>query len=328
MDKALAFLFTEVTQAAAVAAYSWVGRGDKNKADGAAVEAMRKALMALPIQGEIVIGEGEIDEAPMLYIGENVGSGEGVCVEIAVDPIDGTRLTALGENNAIAVLAAGAKGCFLHAPDMYMEKIVAGPMAQGVLALDLGLEENVRALSKALSKPLSELRVCVLDKPRHKEVMALLYGLGVRVQAISDGDILAALRCMLGEVDLVYGIGGAPEGVVAAALVRAFGGVMQARLKWRDEVKGESAENKAYAEEERKRCLAMGIDGAALLELKDLVRHDDFVFVATAITDTGVLKGVREEGGKIFTHSLCVRGQDKWVSFIEGFFCHCQNAFK
>ena len=214
MKRELAIEFSRVTEAAALAGYKWLGRGDKNTADGAAVNAMRIMLNLVNIDGTIVIGEGEIDEAPMLYIGEKVGTGKGDAVDIAVDPIEGTRMTAMGQANALAVMAVGDKGCFLNAPDMYMEKLIVGPGAKGAIDLNLPLEENLHNIARALNKPLGELTVTVLAKPRHDAAIAQLQQLGVRVFAIPDGDVAASiLTCMPdSEVDVLYGIGGAPEG--------------------------------------------------------------------------------------------------------------------
>ena len=250
MKRELALEFARVTEAAALAAHKWVGRGDKEAADQAAVDAMRTILNQIEIDGEIVIGEGEIDEAPMLYIGEKVGKTEEIscgleAVEIAVDPVEGTRMTAQGQANAIAVLAVGNKGSFLKAPDMYMEKLIVGPGAKGVIDLNLSLLENIENVSKALEKPISELTVAILDKPRHKDVIADLQKLGVKVFAMPDGDVAASILCAVvdSEVDILYGVGGAPEGVISAAAMRALGGDMNARLKLRSEVKGITLEN-------------------------------------------------------------------------------------
>lgn len=210
---------------------------------------MRIMLNLINIDGTIVIGEGEIDEAPMLYIGEKVGTGNGDAVDIAVDPIEGTRMTAMGQANALAVMAVGDKGCFLNAPDMYMEKLIVGPGAKGAIDLNLPLAENLRNVAAALNKPLAELTVTILAKPRHDAVIAELQQSGVRVFAIPDGDVAASiLTCMPdSEVDVLYGIGGAPEGVVSAAVIRALDGDMQGRLLARHDVKGDTAENRRSA---------------------------------------------------------------------------------
>ncbi|HCT5184195.1 TPA: class II fructose-bisphosphatase [Klebsiella michiganensis] len=248
MKRELAIEFSRVTEAAALAGYKWLGRGDKNTADGAAVNAMRIMLNLINIDGTIVIGEGEIDEAPMLYIGERVGTGHGDAVDIAVDPIEGTRMTAMGQANALAVMAVGDKGCFLNAPDMYMEKLIVGPGAKGTIDLNLPLAENLHNIARALNKPLSELTVTILAKPRHDDVIVELQKLGVRVFAIPDGDVAASiLTCMPdSEVDVMYGIGGAPEGVVSAAVIRALDGDMNGRLLARHHVKGDSEVDVMY----------------------------------------------------------------------------------
>ena len=206
MKRELAIEFSRVTEAAALAGYKRLGRGDKNTADGAAVNAMRIMLNLINIDGTIVIGEGEIDEAPMLYIGERVGTGHGDAVDIAVDPIEGTRMTAMGQANALAVMAVGDKGCFLNAPDMYMEKLIVGPGAKGTIDMNLPLAENLHNIARALNKPLSELTVTILAKPRHDKVIVELQKLGVRVFAIPDGDVAASiLTCMPdSEVDVMY----------------------------------------------------------------------------------------------------------------------------
>ncbi|MGX5146504.1 class II fructose-bisphosphatase, partial [Enterobacter hormaechei] len=286
MKRELAIEFSRVTEAAALAGYKWLGRGDKNTADGAAVHAMRIVLNQVNIDGTIVIGEGEIDEAPMLYIGEKVGTGKGDAVDIAVDPIEGTRMTAMGQANALAVLAVGDKGCFLNAPDMYMEKLIVGPGAKGAIDLSLPLDANLRNIAAALGKALSELTVTILAKPRHDATIAYLQALGVRVFAIPDGDVAASiLTCMPdSEVDVLYGIGGAPEGVVSAAVIRALDGDMQARLLPRHEVKGDSDENLRIGADELARCAAMGIEANKVLALNDMARSDNVVFSATGIT--------------------------------------------
>lgn len=214
MKRELAIEFSRVTEAAALAGYKWLGRGDKNAADNAAVQAMRIMLNQVDINGQIVIGEGEIDEAPMLYIGEQVGTGRGDAVDIAVDPIEGTRMTAMGQANALAVLAVGEQGTFLHAPDMYMEKLIVGPQAKGAIDLDRPLEDNLKRVAERLGKPLSELTVITLAKPRHDRVIADMQRLGVKVFAIPDGDVAASiLTCMPeSEVDVLYGIGARRKG--------------------------------------------------------------------------------------------------------------------
>ena len=319
MKRELAIEFSRVTEAAALAGYKWLGRGDKNAADGAAVHAMRIMLNKVNIDGQIVIGEGEIDEAPMLYIGEKVGSGEGDAVDIAVDPIEGTRMTAMGQANALAVLAVGDKGSFLNAPDMYMEKLIVGPGARGVIDLALPLEENLQRIALALQKPLSELTVTLLAKPRHDAVIAQLKTLGVRIFAFPDGDVAASiLTCMPdSEVDVLYGIGGAPEGVVSAAVIRAMDGDMQARLLARHDVKGDTPENRAIGEQELKRCAAMGIEAGKVLKLDEMARNDNVIFSATGITTGDLLKGITRQGNMATTETLLIRGKSRTIRRIQ-----------
>ena len=319
MNAALAIEFSRVTEMAALAAHTWFGRGDKNAADDAAVKAMRYMLNLVDMDAEIVIGEGEIDEAPMLYIGEKVGSGMGELVSIAVDPIDGTRMTAMGQPNAISVLAAGGRNTFLKAPDMYMEKLVVGPDVKGMIDLTLPLEQNLRRVASKLGKSLSDLTVMVLAKPRHDEVIKQMHSLGVRVMAIPDGDVADSVLCCLpdAEVDLLYGIGGAPEGVAAAAAIRALGGDMQARLLPRNEVKGDTEENKKIAADEIQRCEALGVKINKVLNLEDLVRDDNLVFTATGITHGDLLKGISRKGNLAFTETLLICGQSCAIRKIQ-----------
>ena len=319
MKRELAIEFSRVTEAAALAGYKWLGRGDKNAADGAAVHAMRIMLNKVNIDGQIVIGEGEIDEAPMLYIGEKVGSGEGDAVDIAVDPIEGTRMTAMGQPNALAVLAVGDKGAFLNAPDMYMEKLIVGPGAKGAIDLALPLEENLKRVAEALRKPLSELTVTILAKPRHDAVIAQLQQLGVRIFAIPDGDVAASiLTCMPdSEVDVMYGIGGAPEGVISAAVIRAMDGDMQGRLLARHDVKGDTPENRALGEQELKRCQEMGIEAGKVLRLDEMARNDNVIFSATGITSGDLLKGITRNGNIATTETLLVRGKSRTIRRIQ-----------
>ena len=319
MNAALAIEFSRVTEMAALAAHTWFGRGDKNAADDAAVKAMRYMLNLIDMDAEIVIGEGEIDEAPMLYIGEKVGSGMGELVSIAVDPIDGTRMTAMGQPNAISVLAAGGRNTFLKAPDMYMEKLVVGPDVKGMIDLTLPLEQNLRRVASKLGKSLSDLTVMVLAKPRHDAVIKQMHSLGVRVMAIPDGDVAGSVLCCLpdAEVDLLYGIGGAPEGVAAAAAIRALGGDMQARLLPRNEVKGDTEENKKIAADEIQRCEALGVKINKVLNLEDLVRDDNLVFTATGITHGDLLKGISRKGNLAFTETLLICGQSCAIRKIQ-----------
>ncbi|MEG2112682.1 MAG: class II fructose-bisphosphatase [Hafnia sp.] len=319
MKRELAIEFSRVTEAAALAGYKWLGRGDKNAADGAAVNAMRIMLNQVDIDGEIVIGEGEIDEAPMLYIGERVGTGNGDQVDIAVDPIEGTRMTAMGQSNALAVMAVGDKDTFLRAPDMYMEKLVVGPQAKGVIDLNRPLAENLRLVAEKLEKPLHELTVITLAKPRHDAVIAEMQTLGVKVFAIPDGDVAASiLTCMPeSEVDVMYGIGGAPEGVVSAAVIRALDGDMHGRLIARHNVKDDTPENRALGEQELKRCAEMGIEAGKVLRLDEMARNDNVVFSATGITKGDLLEGIYRKGNMATTETLLVRGKSRTIRRIR-----------
>ncbi|MCU5773564.1 class II fructose-bisphosphatase [Erwiniaceae bacterium BAC15a-03b] len=319
MKRELAIEFSRVTEAAALAGYKWLGRGDKNTADGAAVHAMRITLNKVDIDGQIVIGEGEIDEAPMLYIGEKVGTGNGEAVDIAVDPIEGTRMTAMGQANALAVLAVGDKGTFLHAPDMYMEKLIVGPAAKGCIDLNLPLAENLKRIAAALGKPLNALTVTILAKPRHDEIIRQMQQLGVRVFAIPDGDVAASiLTCMPdSEVDVLYGIGGAPEGVVSAAVIRALDGDMQGRLLARHVVKGDNQENRRIGEQELARCQQMGITAGEVLQLDEMARNDNVIFSATGITSGDLLKGITRNGNMATTETLLIRGKSRTIRRIQ-----------
>ena len=331
MKRELALEFARVTEAAALAAYKWVGKGDKEGADQAAVDAMRSMLNKLSIKGEIVIGEGEIDEAPMLYIGEKVGklnnsatlSEEELCylteVDIAVDPVEGTRMTAQGQPNAIAVLAVGNKGSFLKAPDMYMEKIIVGPEAKGVIDLEKPLVENVKNVAKALKKELDEMTMVVLDKPRHSQIIKDLQDMGLRIYALPDGDVAGSILSAVvdSDVDMLYGIGGAPEGVISAAVIKALGGDMNAKLKLRSEVKGISLENDKISNYEKTRCQDMGIDITKVMRINDLVKDDEVIFSATGITGGDLLEGVKKKGPIARTQTLLVRGKTKTIRYIN-----------
>lgn len=318
MKRDLAMSFSRVTEGAALAGYKWLGRGDKNTADGAAVEVMRALLNKTEIKGEIVIGEGEIDEAPMLYIGEQVGIG-GDEVDIAVDPIEGTRMTAMGQSNALAVLAAGEKGSFLKAPDMYMEKLVVGPGAKGCIDLHKPLAENLTNIASALNKSLDQLTVITLAKPRHDQVISEMQKMGVRVFAVPDGDVAASiLTCMPdSEVDAMYCIGGAPEGVVSAAAIRALDGDMHGRLLPRQQVKGETEDNRIWGAKELARCQEMGVEANKVLCLEEMARSDNVIFAATGITKGDLLEGITRQGNIATTETLLIRGRCRTIRRIK-----------
>lgn len=321
MNRTLAIEFSRVVEAAALAGYKWLGRGDKNIADGAAVEAMRLMLNKIDIDGEIVIGEGEIDEAPMLYIGEKVGTkiAGADAVDIAVDPIEGTRMTAMGQSNAVAVLAVGEQGAFLKAPDMYMEKLVVGPGAKDAIDLSLSLEDNIRNVAKALNKDIRELTVVTLAKPRHDNKIKAMQAMGVRVFALADGDVAASILCCMPEsdVDMMYCIGGAPEGVISAAAIRAMGGNMQARLLARHDVKGDTPENRAAGEIEISRCQALGLVVGEILPLDRLAKTDNVIFAATGITKGDLVEGVQRKGNIATTETLVISGKSDTIRRIQ-----------
>ncbi len=321
MRNELALEFSCVTEAAALAGYKWLGRGDKNLADKAAVDAMRLILNKIDINGEIAIGEGEIDEAPALYIGEKVGCGN-EAIDIAVDPIDGTRMTAMGQANAVAVLAAADHNGFLHAPDMYMEKMIVGYKAKGIIDLDRSLEKNIISVAKVLDKKLKDLTVVTLQKPRHEEAIKRMQDMGVRVFAIPDGDVVASvLTCMPDkDIDMLYAIGGAPEGVISAALVRAMDGDMQARLMPRDKVKGkggDSPETQKIAKSEIERCEKLNIDVNKTLSLEDMAKTDEIIVSITGVTKGDLLDGVVRNGDLVKTETLLIRGKSRTVRRIH-----------
>jgi fructose-1,6-bisphosphatase II len=320
MRPELAFELSQVTESAALAAYQWLGRGDKNTADGAAVAAMRRTLNQMPISAEIVIGEGEIDEAPMLYIGEKLGKGDTSCeVDIAVDPIEGTRMTAMGQSNAVAVLAAGEKGSFLRTPDMYMEKLVVGHDAVGAIDLEHSLVENIRSVASRLKKPLKNLTVVTLAKPRHESTIQNLHELGCRVFALPDGDVAASILSCLSQsdVDMMYCIGGAPEGVISAAAVRALGGDMQACLLLRSEVKGKTQENIQADKIEKERCAKMRVEANTVLTLNNLAKSDNVIFTATGITQGDLLDGVKQHADTASTESLILCGKSRSIRTLR-----------
>lgn len=315
----LAWPLFRITEQAALAAWPQTGCGDKNKIDGLAVTAMRRALNDIAMQGRIVIGEGEIDRAPMLYIGEEVGSGCGPAVDIAVDPIEGTRMVAMGQSNALAVMAFAPQGSLLHAPDMYMKKLVVNQRARGAINLALSLEENLRNVALALGKPLEALRMVTLDKPRLKPAIQAATRLGVKVFALADGDVAASVMTCQHEnpFDVMYTIGGAPEGVISACAVKALDGDMQAELIDFSQAKGETQEHCQIAEDERRRCAMMGVEVNRIYTLDELVKSDDILFCATGVTDGDLLKGIHQYSGKVHTQTLLINGADRTCNIID-----------
>ena len=320
MNKNLAFDLARVTEVTAMAAYKWIGLGDKNKADNAAVLAMREMLNDLPISGEIVIGEGEIDDAPMLFIGEKVGNGENnIKIDIAVDPIEGTRMVAMGQDNAIAVIAMAKQGTFLNEPDMYMEKIVVGPEYSDYIDLSIGIEKNIDIIIEKTKKRYEDIKVAILYKDRHYKIIEVLQKKGIRVFCLPDGDVLGAIMAVSFEsdIDILYGIGGAPEGIVSAAAVRALEGNMQARLLLRKDVKGETEENLKISESELRRCNEMGVEINKVLELEELVKSDEIIFAATGITESTLLQPVTKNGNILKTDTLIIRGKSRTIRHIN-----------
>ena len=307
MDHNLALDFVRVTEAAAFAAAHWLGRGDNDAADAAAVNAMRDRFSSMDLNGEIVIGEGERDEAPMLYIGELVGNGKGAAIDIAVDPLEGTTITAKGGSNALSVLAAAPKGTLLKAPDTYMDKIAVGPNAVGAIDLEASVRDNIHAVADKLGRPPDELTVIILERDRHKELIQQVRDCGARIRLIQDGDVSAAISTVFdySGIDLLLGVGGAPEGVIAAAALKSLGGDMQGRLKFRNE-------------KEIERAHRMGIDDIdKVFRLDDMVKGNRAVFAATGVSDGPLLKGIRFTKGGAVSNSVAMRTYSGTVRFIE-----------
>ncbi|HYK98514.1 MAG TPA: class II fructose-bisphosphatase [Candidatus Acidoferrales bacterium] len=296
-----------ITEAAAIASAHWIGHGDNRRADQAAVEAMRKAMDEVAFNGTVVIGEGERDEAPMLFIGEKVGRGEGPDVDIAVDPLEGTNLVAKGRANAIAVMAVSEPGGLLHAPDTYMEKLVVGPPAKGKVDLDRPVKENLRIIADSLGREISDLAVVILDRPRHEKLINDVRDAGARIHLIEDGDVIGALSVAVAGTNLhaVFGSGGAPEGVLAAAALKGIGGEILGRLKFRND-------------DERARARRMGVtDENKVYRTEELASGKDIRFVATGVTDGEVLQGVRIFARGVRTHSILIDGRMGKVRFIN-----------
>ncbi|HRD27750.1 MAG TPA: class II fructose-bisphosphatase [Caulobacter sp.] len=306
LDRGLVLDAVRVTEAAAIAAWGLVGRGDEKEADQAAVDAMRNALNDLAIDGEIVIGEGERDEAPMLYIGEKVGTG-GPRIDIALDPLEGTTLTAKAMANALAVMAWAPAGTLLNAPDTYMDKIACGPgYAEGLIDLDASPADNARAMARAKGVDVTEITVCVLDRPRHAEIIASLRSVGARVYLITDGDVAGVINTADPEtgVDLYIGQGGAPEGVLACAALKCVGGQFQGRLVFRNN-------------DERSRAARWGItDLDRKYDLGEIVRADA-IFAMTGVTKGAMLDGVKMQGGFVHTHSLVMNSSTRTVREVR-----------
>jgi fructose-1,6-bisphosphatase II / sedoheptulose-1,7-bisphosphatase len=306
VDRNLALELVRVTEAAALAASRWMGRGKKNEADGAAVEAMRRAFDAVAIDGTVVIGEGEMDEAPMLFIGEKVGAG-GPAMDIAVDPLEGTTITAKGGPNAMAVVALAEHGNFLHAPDIYMDKIaIGGGLPPGLVDLDASVMENLRNLAKAKKCDIADLVVCTLERERHAELIAKCREAGARIMLIGDGDVSGVIATAMPEsgVDIYMGSGGAPEGVLAAAALRCIGGQMQGRLMYEDDAQIE-------------RARGMGVSDPQHKYSGEEMARGNVMFAATGVTTGPMLRGVRRFGHGAVTHSIVMRSTSGTVRYVE-----------
>ncbi|RAS87728.1 class II fructose-bisphosphatase [Priestia endophytica] len=308
MERSLSMELVRVTEAAALASGRWMGRGKKEEADEAATSAMRDVFDTIPMKGTVVIGEGEMDEAPMLYIGEKLGTGYGPRVDVAVDPLEGTNIVAAGGWNALAVLAVADNGNLLHAPDMYMEKIAVGPEAVGKVDINASVIDNLRAVAKAKNKDIEDVVATVLNRSRHERIIDELREAGARIKLINDGDVAGAINTAFDNtgVDILFGSGGAPEGVLAAVALKCLGGELQGKLL-------------PQSEEELKRCKEMGIEDVdRVLYMDDLVKGEDAIFAATGVTDGELLKGVQFKGSIGTTQSLVMRAKSGTVRFVDG----------
>ena len=306
-ERNLAFDLVRVTETAALAAARWLGRGNKNAGDGAAVDAMRLSFNSLPIDGTVIIGEGEKDEAPMLYNGEKVGLGTGPQLDIAVDPVEGTNLLAFGRPNAIAVIGAAPAGCMYNpGPSFYMQKLVVGSAARDVVDLDAPVQDNLKKIARALGKDPNDLVVFVLDKPRHKQLIQDIRSVGARIQLHTDGDVAGALMAVdeLWEVDVMMGTGGTPEGVLAACAIKGAGGAILARLD-------------PQSEKERRSILDAGIDLEQILDVDTLVHGDDVLFAATGISGGTFLGGVHFSGKGAVTNSMLIRSKTGTRRYLQ-----------
>jgi fructose-1,6-bisphosphatase II / sedoheptulose-1,7-bisphosphatase len=308
LDRVLVLEMVRVTEAAAIAASKWIGRGENDSADAAAVEAMRAALNELPMDGTVVIGEGERDEAPMLFIGEKVGTGTGPGIDIALDPLEGTTITAKAGPNALAVLAIAEQGCLLNAPDVYMDKLAIGPgYPEGTIDLARSPSENIRAVAAAKGVQPDEIMACVLDRPRHSELIAELRSIGCGIMLIPDGDVAGVIATTNPDtgVDVYMGSGGAPEGVLAAAALRCVGGQIQGRLLFRND-------------DERGRARRWGIEDLdRIYHLEDMAKGD-CIFAATGVTDGSLLQGVKRRKSCITTESIVMRASSGTVRRVTG----------
>jgi len=308
MERSLTMELVRVTEAAALSSARWMGRGKKEEADDAATTAMRTVFDTIPMRGTVVIGEGEMDEAPMLYIGEKLGMGNGPEVDVAVDPLEGTSIVAQGTWNALSVIAIADGGHLLHAPDMYMNKIAVGPEAVGKIDINASVTENLQNIAKAKRKDVEDIVAVVLDRPRHDELIKELREAGARIKLIPDGDVAGAINTAFDEtgVDVLFGIGGAPEGVLAATALKCLGGEIQGKLVPKND-------------EEKTRCQKMGIsDLDKVYYIDDFCSGDDAIFAATGVTDGELLKGVQFKGMRATTQTVVMRAKSGTVRFIDG----------
>ncbi|AZB40928.1 class II fructose-bisphosphatase [Bacillus sp. FJAT-42376] len=307
MERSLSMELVRVTEAAALASARWMGRGKKDEADDAATSAMRDVFDTIPMKGTVVIGEGEMDEAPMLYIGEKLGNGYGPRVDVAVDPLEGTNILAQGGWNALAVIAVADHGNLLNAPDMYMDKIAVGPDAVGCIDINAPIMDNLRAVAKAKNKDIEDIVATILNRERHQGIINELREAGVRIKLINDGDVAGAINTAFDHtgVDILFGSGGAPEGVLSAVALKCLGGEIQGRLI-------------PQSDQELERCVKMGLDVNKVLLMDDLVKGDDAIFAATGVTDGELLRGVQFKASSGTTQSLVMRAKSGTVRFIDG----------
>ncbi|HLR64310.1 MAG TPA: class II fructose-bisphosphatase [Pseudogracilibacillus sp.] len=308
MERSLSMELVRVTEAAALSSARWMGRGLRNEADEAATGAMRTVFDTIPMQGTVVIGEGEIDEAPMLYIGEKLGTGQGPVVDVAVDPLEGTNIVALGAWNALSVVAIADGGNLLHAPDMYMDKIAVGPESVGKIDINKPVAENLAAVAKAKNKDIEDVVAIVLNKPRHKQLIKDIREAGARIKLINDGDVAGAMNTAFDNtgVDILFGIGGAPEGVLAAVALKCLGGEIQGRLMPQND-------------EQIERCKRMGIEDInQVIYMDDFCSGDDAIFAATGVTDGELLKGIQFKGQSAKTESIVMRAKSGTIRFVSG----------
>ncbi|AIF44684.1 class II fructose-bisphosphatase [Virgibacillus sp. SK37] len=308
MERSLTMELVRVTEAAALKSARWMGRGKKEEADDAATSAMRDVFDTIPMQGTVVIGEGEMDEAPMLYIGERLGTGEGPGVDVAVDPLEGTNIVAQGTWNALSVIAIADEKTLLHAPDMYMQKIAVGPEAVGKIDINASIPENLQAVAKAKNKRVEDVVATLLNRPRHQKLIDEIRAAGARIKLIQDGDVAAAINTAFDDtgVDILFGTGGAPEGVISAVALKCLGGEIQGKLI-------------PTNDEETERCNRMGIkDINKVFYMNDFCSGDDAIFAATGVTDGELLKGVQFKGFKATTQTVVMRAKSGTVRFIDG----------